>query len=252
MTARSSRSTLEAATSRLRALAFATAEGALIGGEAELIVRLGVSRATIRQAARMLEAEGLLAVRRGPSGGYFSARPSTDTLETVFGSYLAALNLDIEETFIVGFALWTEVVRQAAILRTPEAKAMTRRFRQKLSEMSNDVPLIELSAFEDDYRRSVFQLVQRPYVELMFTLNRAVTWRHYTVPALGRDGEARDPAFVVEWRKSKRFELDAIEEGDESLALMAATRDRTMWRERLVRHNAALELSQDAAPKTGV
>jgi GntR family transcriptional repressor for pyruvate dehydrogenase complex len=250
MTTRSSRSTLEATTSRLRALAFATAEGALIGGEAELIARLGVSRATIRQAARMMEAEGLLTVRRGPSGGYFSARPSTATLEGVFGSYLAALSLDIEETFIVGFALWSEVVRHAALMRSPEVKATTHRFRQRLSEMSNDVPLVELSAFEDDYRRSMFQLVQRPYVELMFTLNRAVTWRHYTVPALGRDGDTRDPDFVREWRKSKRFELDAIEEGDESLALMAATRDRTLWRERLMFRGAAAEPA--AAKKPGV
>jgi GntR family transcriptional repressor for pyruvate dehydrogenase complex len=249
MMMRGSRSTLDAAASRLRALAFATAEGALIGGETELIAQLGVSRATLRQAARVLEAEGLLVVRRGPSGGYFSARPTTETLESVFGGYLGALKLDVEETFIVGFALWTEVVRQATLVRTPEAKAMTRRFRQLLAELPNEAPLIEISAFEDDYRRSVFQLVQRPYVELMFALNRGVTWRHFTIPALGRDGATRDPAFVAEWRKSKRFELDAIEEGDESLAVMAATRDRTMWRERLFVHERA---AVQAAPKSGV
>jgi GntR family transcriptional repressor for pyruvate dehydrogenase complex len=250
MTTRSSRATLEAAASRLRALAFATAESALIGAESELIVRLGVSRATIRQAARMLEAEGLLVVRRGPSGGYFSARPTTETLERVFGGYLAALNLDIEEIFIVGFALWTEVVRHATLMRSGDVKAMTHRFRQRLAGLANDAPLIEISAFEDDYRRSMFQLVQRPYVELMFTLNRAVTWRHYTGPALGRDGDTRDPAFVREWRKSKRFELDAIEGGDESLALLAATRDRILWRERLVLRELAAKPT--AAAKSAV
>lgn len=214
-------------------MAFSTPEGTLIGGEAELISELGVSRATIRQAARLLETEGLLSVRRGPSGGYFSARPNAQTIEGVFGTYLAALNLDIEETFVVGFALWAETVRQAAVLRTPEVKALMRRFRERVAQIPNDISLLDLFTFEDDYRRSILQVVKRPYVELMFTLNRAVTWRHYTMPALGRDGETRDPAFIREWRKSKRFEIDAIEEGDEALALMAATRDRNLWRERL-------------------
>lgn len=233
MTRAHARSAFEAAASRLRGLAFSAPSGTLIGAETQLIEKLGVSRLTLRQAARLLEAEGLLMVRRGPSGGYFSARPSTAKIESVFGGYLSTVNLDIEETFIVGFAIWTEIVRQAAALRTPEVRAVAKRLRERLLEMPADAPFTELVAFEDDYRRSIFQIVRRPYAELMFTLNRAVAWRHDAAPKLSRQFESLEPAFAREWRKSKRFEIDAIDEGDEGLALLAATRDRSLWRERL-------------------
>lgn len=226
-------SALEAASSQLRALAFSTQVGGLIGGESDLVNRLNVSRATIRQAARVLEAEGLLSVRRGPSGGYFSARPNIQSLEGAFGAYLGAIKFDVKETFIVGHALWAEVVRQAAMTHTPEVKALTRRFRQRLTELPANAPFVDLYAFEDDYRRSLFQIVDRPFVELIFTLTRAIIWRHYTEPALGRGIDARNAELIHEWCKCKRFELDAIEEGDEALALIAAARDRSFWHERL-------------------
>jgi len=49
----------------------AAKEGALIGSEESLIADLGVSRSTLRQAARLLEREGLLRVKRGINGGYY-------------------------------------------------------------------------------------------------------------------------------------------------------------------------------------
>jgi DNA-binding IscR family transcriptional regulator len=35
---------------------------------------------TVQQAARVLEHEGLLAVRRGPGGGYYGTRPDEAAL----------------------------------------------------------------------------------------------------------------------------------------------------------------------------
>ncbi|MGE0878273.1 MAG: FadR/GntR family transcriptional regulator [Acidimicrobiia bacterium] len=51
---------------------------AFLGSEQELLDRLGVSRPTLRQAARILEAEQLLVVKRGVNGGFFGQRPSPD------------------------------------------------------------------------------------------------------------------------------------------------------------------------------
>lgn len=53
-------------------------ERAWLGSEQQLLDRLGVSRPTLRQAARILEAEQLLEVRRGVNGGFFGKRPSPD------------------------------------------------------------------------------------------------------------------------------------------------------------------------------
>lgn len=50
----------------------------LLGSEDEVLERLGVSRPTLRQAVRLLEAEQLLVVRRGHGGGIWAQAPSSD------------------------------------------------------------------------------------------------------------------------------------------------------------------------------
>jgi DNA-binding FadR family transcriptional regulator len=50
----------------------------LLGSEDELMGQLGIGRPTIRQAARLLEQQQLLTVRRGPNGGLFARRPTCE------------------------------------------------------------------------------------------------------------------------------------------------------------------------------
>lgn len=49
------------------------APGSTLGTEAELLEDFGVSRPTLREALRILEAQGVLALRPGPKGGIFVA-----------------------------------------------------------------------------------------------------------------------------------------------------------------------------------
>ena len=51
------------------------APGAGLPPEKELVSQLGVSRATLREALRLLEAEGLIATKQGPKGGIVVQRP---------------------------------------------------------------------------------------------------------------------------------------------------------------------------------
>lgn len=223
---------LEAATTRLRALALSTGEGALLGSETQLIDQLQTSRATVRQAARLVEREGLLRVKRGANGGYFCARPSTQTIEHVVGAYLDSMSFDIEEMFSVTFVLWAEVLHQTAALRTtPDIEAMTRRFRKRLADLPTNATIPEIIAFEDDFRRAILDLVKRPFTELLFQLSRTVTWSGYNAAAFAKN----DAAFLRAWRKAKRFEIEAIEVGDEGLMMTSAVRNRTLWYKQLLR-----------------
>lgn len=52
--------------------------GTLLGSEAELIDRYGVSRSVLREALRILEFQGAIATRRGPGGGIFVAQPDSN------------------------------------------------------------------------------------------------------------------------------------------------------------------------------
>ena len=75
------RNVVPSAVESLRDRIFAQEEGELIGSLPELARALGVGIVTIQQAARILEHEGLLEVRRGPGGGYYGRRPDAAVLE---------------------------------------------------------------------------------------------------------------------------------------------------------------------------
>src|SRR5689334_15151938 len=72
----------------MRELILAREPGACIGSLRELANTLGVGIVTIQQAARVLEHEGLLAVRRGQNGGYYGMRPDEAALARAMSGFL--------------------------------------------------------------------------------------------------------------------------------------------------------------------
>jgi GntR family transcriptional regulator, transcriptional repressor for pyruvate dehydrogenase complex len=122
-----SKSALEGAASRLRSIALAAKEGVLVGSEETLIAKSGVSRATVRQAARLLEREGFLRVRRGINGGYFAARPDVRTIEKTVSAYLEMVHTKPEDITVIASVLWVEELRRAAQMKTPEAAMLAAR-----------------------------------------------------------------------------------------------------------------------------
>ncbi len=56
-------------------LSLAASDGVYLGAENDLLERLGISRPTLRQAAKIVESDRLIVVKRGLKGGFFAARP---------------------------------------------------------------------------------------------------------------------------------------------------------------------------------
>ena len=54
--------------------------GAQLPSEAEWIAQSGLGRATVREAIRILEAQGLITIKRGSRGGIFVTRPNLSSL----------------------------------------------------------------------------------------------------------------------------------------------------------------------------
>lgn len=63
-------------------------DGAFLGSEEELLTRYGVSRPTLRQAARIVEHEQLITVRRGVHGGFFTRLPTSEAVTRVASVFL--------------------------------------------------------------------------------------------------------------------------------------------------------------------
>lgn len=60
--------------------------GTFLGGEDDLIMKLGISRLTLRQAAKIAEHERMIEVKRGNRGGFYARRPSAvDAVQSLAG-----------------------------------------------------------------------------------------------------------------------------------------------------------------------
>jgi len=85
-----------------------------LGSEDDLLGRLNVSRPTLRQAARILEHEQLLVVRRGLKGGLFARRPSSEPVAQAASVFLRSRETTIAELAEAGGVLSAELARLAA------------------------------------------------------------------------------------------------------------------------------------------
>jgi DNA-binding FadR family transcriptional regulator len=65
--------------------------GTVLATEAQLMVTYGAGRATIREALRLLEAQGVLSIRPGPAGGAIVQRPALGHIAQLL-SVLLSLN----------------------------------------------------------------------------------------------------------------------------------------------------------------
>lgn len=228
----SGKSTIDAAAAILRGIVLDAEPGVLLGSEDALVARLGVSRSTVRQIARLLEREGLLRVRRGINGGYYGARPTIGTIESTVSAYLETLDMDSQDLTTVASVLWVEVMRRAAAVPKDVSAPMIETMRRKIEKLKPAASFSDISKLEQESQRAVFDLVNSRYIELIFQINTAFAQRRFTPPSLLDDTEEHR-AFILEWRQAKRLELSAIEDNDPDLASMAARHMRNVWHRRI-------------------
>jgi GntR family transcriptional regulator, transcriptional repressor for pyruvate dehydrogenase complex len=87
---------------RRRILRGDLADGSVLPKEDELLVEFPISKPSLREAMRILEAEGLLSVRRGKLGGAVVHRPNAANVAYTMGLVLGAHDVSLSD---VGTAL---------------------------------------------------------------------------------------------------------------------------------------------------
>jgi DNA-binding FadR family transcriptional regulator len=222
-------SATNAAASRLRAMIASREDGDFLGDEEAVQKLLSVSRTTLRQVARLLEREGLLTVKRGGNGGYFASRPSFGSLEAALTAHLETIDVRLQELLAVASITWTESVEQAARLRSDGSRALAEKLSEFVRSVSPAVSNRELIEIEQRIRSEVFELLDSPYMRLIFQVNVQFAKRQFEgpdqIPDVARDHEQ----FVAAWRNAKLLELQAIAQGDVELGTLAAKRTRKIW-----------------------
>ena len=88
--------------------------GDRLPGETELIAKFGMAKGTIREAMRILEAQGLIKTRTGPGGGSFVHEVSKERARALLGNYFYFKNLTIRDIYQLRRSLEPELAASLA------------------------------------------------------------------------------------------------------------------------------------------
>lgn len=101
-------------------------EGEVIGSEAQLLERYGVSRAVFREAVRLLEHQQVGRMRRGPGGGLVVMEPSVGSVMDAVSVYLLFVRAELDEVIEARLALEVSAARLASERLTEDGLAQLR------------------------------------------------------------------------------------------------------------------------------
>jgi DNA-binding FadR family transcriptional regulator len=88
--------------------------GDRLPGEAELMARFGMAKGTIREAMRILEAQGLIETRTGPGGGSFVGRVTADRAKALLANYFYFEDLSVADIYQLRRVLEPELAASLA------------------------------------------------------------------------------------------------------------------------------------------
>jgi DNA-binding FadR family transcriptional regulator len=86
--------------------------GEVLGSEAHLIERFGVSRAVLREAVRIVESHHVARMRRGPNGGLIVSAPEMGAVQASAARFLDYADVSQEDLFVVRSVLELASIRQ--------------------------------------------------------------------------------------------------------------------------------------------
>lgn len=110
------------------------AEGSDLPTERDLGEQAGVSRATVREALRILDSEGLIDTRVGRNGGSFVARPTSAGIEHSVEIFIRGQRIRLDAVLEARWAIEPASARFAALHRTEDDLAELERCQQALEQ----------------------------------------------------------------------------------------------------------------------
>lgn len=161
----------------------ALAAGDRLPPERELAAKFNVSRASVREALRVLEALGLVRVRRGAdNGAVFLERPN-NALEPLFRFHLALEHASVENLIEFRTVIETWTVQAAAELRQPEPLAEAEAALAGMEEGGRDAATF--LPLDLEFHLALARAAANPFAELVLEGSRMAIERTMS-EALGR------------------------------------------------------------------
>ena len=183
-------------------------EGMPLPNERDLGTQAGLSRASVREALRILEGEGLIATRVGRNGGSEVVRPSSATIERSVGIFIRGQRIRLEAVLETRAAMEPPSARFAALHRTDDDLQAMQKCHETLQRASEagDVPAYVRANLDWHV-----QVVRASHNELLIAFMSAVSQSVYLATDL--DG-FNSPAVRNAVIRAHRRVMDAIQARD--------------------------------------
>ncbi len=208
--------TLASRTARALAdLSLAAAPGDHLGAEDELLQRFGVSRPTLRQAAKLVERDRLVSIRRGIKGGYFAARPDARDAIQSLARFLRLKGTTLGNVIQVTRPVSEEAAAAAAERRSAADVVLLDAFVAAIG--GHDTPR-DLIAAEVELARLIAGMSGNPVFELVMEIGYS-----FGLDEKGSDLYA-DPERRARTRAMQYSLCTAIIDGDPDIARLMMNR----------------------------
>src|ERR1700736_3260317 len=125
---------------RERILSGELTEGTALPAERELVKQTQMSRATVREALRILEVQNLVRVRAGRAGGAFVQKPTTKSMASSVSMLIRGRRIKLADLMETREALEPFCAELAARKRTEDELAAVDGANKNIPEPNTDLP----------------------------------------------------------------------------------------------------------------
>lgn len=182
--------------------------GSSFGTEAELLEQFPVSRPTLREGLRLLEAQGVLALRPGPKGGIIVTKPGMDVLAHALSVYLRLHDVPFISVLKAREIIEPALAAEAALVRSDEDLTALQESVDRILEAPSEADFIREN-------RSFHSLVAKASKNEVLT----IFWSTISILASGEQyGVSFTPAHRQHVAMAHQEIVDAIRAGDSVLA----------------------------------
>lgn len=205
------------------------APGSALPTERDLVAQTGLSRGSVREALRLLEAEGLIRTRPGRAGGSVTRQPGDESLAKYINLFVHGRGISLMALLQAREAFEPSLASLAALNRTDAELRDLQEATQRVEDAYDDVP-----RYLAENVKWHCAIASASHNELMRAFMVAISSMVYKASAI-QDFATADVRTVV--LKAHRRILAAIEAKDGEAA-----------RRRMARHLAALTVQMQSFP----
>ena len=204
--------------------------GRYLGSEDELLKRFGVSRPTLRQAAKMVANDRLITVRRGPRGGLYADRPDAADSVRAVARYLRLNGATLHDVFVVNSLIAEQAGALAARSADPQLRAELAAFARRIprSETAGDIVRAE-----NELARLLTRMTGNPAIELVMAIGYTFGMEEQRVRFYG------EPDDRSRARELQAGLCKAVLDGDEDIARLLMRRRSALLEEWFVKAGAS-------------